>query len=87
MNGTAHWLNFLKLRVSYGKVGNDGVIKVPRFLFLQTMGTLTNVLNPEPGGDQRIYRIVQGYANPNLKWEVAGAGEFRFGDQVVQRGC
>ena len=71
MNGTAHWLDFLKLRVSYGKVGNDGVIKVPRFLFLQTMGTLTNVLNPEPGGRPTIYRIVQGYANPNLKWEVA----------------
>ena len=71
MNGTAHWLNFLKLRVSYGKVGNDGVIKVPRFLFLQTMGTLTNVLNPEPGSGSTIYRIVQGYANPNLKWEVA----------------
>ena len=47
------------------------MIKVPRFLFLQTMGTLTNVLNPEPGGRPTIYRIVQGYANPNLKWEVA----------------
>ena len=83
MNGTAHWLNFLKLRVSYGKVGNDGVIKVPRFLFLQTMGTLTNVLNPEPGGRPTIYRICES------EFEVGsgGAGEFRFGDQVVQRGC
>lgn len=31
---TAHWLNFLKFRLSWGKVGNDGVIASPRFTHL-----------------------------------------------------
>lgn len=31
---TAHWLSFLKFRFSWGKVGNDGVIKNPRFTHL-----------------------------------------------------
>ncbi|HCH87907.1 MAG TPA: SusC/RagA family TonB-linked outer membrane protein, partial [Butyricimonas sp.] len=31
---TAHWLSFLKFRFSWGKVGNDGVIKTPRFTHL-----------------------------------------------------
>lgn len=34
MAGTANWLPFLKLRASYGKVGNDGIINRPRFVHL-----------------------------------------------------
>ncbi len=71
MQAASHWLDFLKLRVSYGKVGNDGVISVPRFVFLPTLTTEMNQMNPEPGTNATAYRKIMGYANNSIKWEVA----------------
>ncbi len=71
MEGSSHWLDFLKLRVSYGKVGNDGVIASPRFVFLPTMYTEINQMDPEPGTGATAYRKVLGYTNNSIKWEVA----------------
>lgn len=32
--GINKWISFLKLRGSWGKVGNDGIIKDPRFVYM-----------------------------------------------------
>lgn len=68
------YLSFLKFRVSYGKVGNDGVIATPRFVYIPTINhnSLTPV-NPEAGsgGENSSRKEIVGYANPNIKWEIA----------------
>jgi len=65
-----NWLNNLKLRVSYGEVGNDGISSN---LWSQAWGSVT---------DQRLQYAINGQrqsaydlssstlANPNLKWET-----------------
>ena len=71
MEPISHWFNFLKIRASYGKVGNDGVISTPRFVFLPTMVQRPNMMDPEAGKGVMTYKKVAGYTNENIKWEVA----------------
>ncbi len=70
MDGKANWLNQLKLRASWGKMGND---RVPAFQY---------VTRYEYGGSGNYYAFgtnpqaqqtmaVQNVANPNITWEVA----------------
>lgn len=65
-----NWLSFLKLRASYGKVGNDGVIDKPRFVFLPTIGGIRSY-EPTPGGSQYERFLIESYANDGIQWEVA----------------
>lgn len=64
------WLNNLKLRVSYGEVGNDGISSN---LWSQAWGSVTDqrlqyALN---GQRQSAYDLSSStLANPNLKWET-----------------
>ncbi|MCP4884266.1 MAG: TonB-dependent receptor [Flavobacteriales bacterium] len=57
------WMNFLKLRVSYGIVGND---RIPDYGYVSLLnGQGTYVLN-----DELIYGKAEGaLANPEIKWE------------------
>ena len=68
---------FMKLRATWGKVGNDGVISSPRFVYLPTLKQQGRV-NPRPGGSDlstKGYRV-QSYGNENIKWEVAEQTNF-----------
>lgn len=72
MKKARSWLNFLKVRLSYGKVGNDGIVSTPRFVFLPTLDKVEMGLDVEPGSSQTLKRNrVVSYANTNIKWEVA----------------
>ena len=67
---TAHWLSFLKFRFSWGKVGNDGVIKDPRFTHLPLLSA-ESVLDPTPSGNSLTRPYVASYPNEKLTWEIA----------------
>ena len=70
MQSASDWLTFLKLRLSYGKVGNDGIGSVgisdltgtsnSRFVYLPNISI----------DSQDRYRIAA-YKNPHVTWEVA----------------
>ncbi|MFO7745927.1 MAG: SusC/RagA family TonB-linked outer membrane protein, partial [Psychroflexus sp.] len=65
--GTSDFLNFAKLRASYGELGND---QIPPFLYLSVLsGEATYVL----GEDQELVngQALGPLANPNVKWETA----------------
>ncbi|HAH74135.1 MAG TPA: SusC/RagA family TonB-linked outer membrane protein [Butyricimonas virosa] len=67
---TAHWLSFLKFRFSWGKVGNDGVIKTPRFTHLPLLDN-DSALDPAPSGNTISRPYVASYPNEKLTWEIA----------------
>ena len=67
---TAHWLSFLKFRFSWGKVGNDGVIKTPRFTHLPLLDN-DSALDPAPSGNNISRPYVASYPNKKLTWEIA----------------
>ena len=67
---TAHWLSFLKLRFSWGRVGNDGVISSPRFTHLPLLET-SSVTDPSPGGQNIKKYIIKSYPNEKITWEIA----------------
>ena len=68
MKSTSNWLSYLKLRLSYGKVGNDGIGtgdistygNVGRYLYLENITQ-----------NQNNNYIIQSYANPTIQWEIA----------------
>lgn len=73
-------LPYLKLRLSWGKVGNDGVIATPRYVYLPKITTVMDVNGLVDQGrvmlpptDYNIFyrKIISAYANENIKWEVA----------------
>ncbi|WP_065218326.1 MULTISPECIES: SusC/RagA family TonB-linked outer membrane protein [Butyricimonas] len=70
MAGTANWLPFLKLRASYGKVGNDGIINTPRFVHLPEVVD-SGMNSQQPGETSTKGWKVNNYANENIKWEIA----------------
>lgn len=75
LRSTSNWLDFLKFRFSYGRVGNDGVIKDPRFVYLQQ-------IQPNVGGrfgingSKTIYKTVYTEGNPETTWEVSEQANF-----------
>ena len=61
MRRVANWMPFCKVRASYGKVGNDGIIETPRFVYMpQVEPTDIGAYHPEPGKDYLVikYRIM-----------------------------
>lgn len=76
-------LSYLKFRFSYGKVGNDGVIDEPRYVYIPKLGDIFSAgmpvsaanqerkdLAPYPGTKFARKAIVT-YANDNIQWEIA----------------
>ena len=67
MQSVYNWLPYLKLRASWGQVGNDGIIETPRFVFLPDIKTREGAyVDPSPGGGsiQRYY--ISSYPNDNI---------------------
>ncbi len=72
MKGLRNTVNFLKFRFSYGKVGNDGIISTPRFVFLPVLSSKSVGSDPEANASQSFKRrVISSYANPDIKWEIA----------------
>ena len=67
---TSNWLSFLKFRLSWGKVGNDGIIASPRFTHLPLV-TKTNTPSPVLGESSMNRYQVTAYPNSKIKWEIA----------------
>lgn len=70
VENTSKWLSFLKLRVSWGKVGNDGIISNPRFTHLPLIET-SGTFNPTPSGTSLPKYLIASYPNDKITWEVA----------------
>ncbi len=67
MSGSRHWLNNLKLRLSYGQVGNQGISPYT------TLG-LTDVYYTEFGDKTAVGYLPGGTLhNPDLKWETSSS--------------
>ena len=67
-----NWLTFMKIRASYGKVGNDGIGtgssaygNTGRYIYLENMGQ-----------DSQDHYLVHSYANPTIQWEIAEMTNF-----------
>ena len=70
LQGASNWLSFLKFRLSWGQVGNDGIISSPRFVHLPTL-SLETIGDPRPNrGNFDRDRLVS-YPNSKIKWEIA----------------
>ena len=74
MQRTSDWLSFLKFRFSWGKVGNDGIISTPRYVYLQDIGstssgTTKDVEAYRTGSFNR--RIINFYGDEDIQWEIA----------------
>lgn len=65
-------VSFLKVRASWGKVGNDGIITTPRFVYLPEISTVQGYIRPEPTEDDTFSRKqIKNYGDPDVKWEIA----------------
>ena len=69
-DNVSNWLPFLKLRFSWGKVGNDGIIKDPRYTYLPVIRT-KQTTDPRPNENNASRYVVSSYINRKVKWEVA----------------
>ena len=66
----SRWLSFLKFRASYGKVGNDGIINEPRFVFLPNI--VDKLINsPRPNEGLTYAYNILAYENKDIQWEIA----------------
>lgn len=63
MEGTASWLNQLKLRISYGSLGNNATTSY--YMYQSLFATANYVLGGNVAGG--LAQTV--LANPNLTWE------------------
>lgn len=74
MQNVSNWIPFFKLRFSWGKVGNDGIIKEPRFVYMPEIITtpLASPVNPDAGNEGVFHRKeIKNYGDPNVKWEIS----------------
>ena len=75
MKGIEKVVPYLKFRLSWGKVGNDGIISTPRYVYLQDIGIKSvgmwdNGVNSNDF-DSFARNIVNFYGDPGIQWEVA----------------
>lgn len=68
-NATGHWLSFLKVRASYGKVGNDGIGDAVTDRYTQNVGRYIYLENI--GLNSQDQYVIFSYANPTIQWEIA----------------
>ena len=75
MQSISKWWSYFKLRASWGKVGNDGIISKPRFVYMPQIGTTyvgAGGQDPEAGSTNTFERKeIINYGDPNVKWEVS----------------
>nr|WP_231932314.1 MULTISPECIES: TonB-dependent receptor [Butyricimonas] len=84
MQPIAKIISYLKFRLSYGRVGNDGIISTPRYVYLPQLGTINSsefrgtvaasqgTKDPVPYPQDFFYRkAMVSYANEQIQWEVA----------------
>lgn len=69
-DNTSEWLSFLKVRFSWGQVGNDGIIRNPRFAHLPVLEGGSS-MNPGPSQDNIPRPKITSYPNDKITWEVA----------------
>jgi len=67
--GSSNWLNFLKLRASWGQVGNQNIGNF-QYLAPVTFAT-TNYIFGDQEGALTPGAYVSRLANPNIKWEAS----------------
>ena len=77
------WLNFFKLRASWGRVGNQSV---PAYQFLApiSFSQAAYIFGPGEGANTQgayPYRL----ANPNVKWETSEQTNIGFDATVIKR--
>jgi len=76
------FLDFLKLRASYGVLGNDRISNDPqdRFLYLQKYGINTDKYPYAVFGDGNIYPTIREgrLASPNVTWETVAKTDIGF---------
>ena len=73
MQGISDWVSFLKIRGSWGKVGNDGIIETPRFVYMpQIEKSVQGYVYPDAGANDQFSRYqIQNYGDPDVQWEVS----------------
>ena len=72
LQGISNTLSFLKVRASWGKVGNDGIILTPRFVYMQELAKGQEIKDPEVGSNTNFARkMIKNYGDPDVKWEVS----------------
>ncbi|MDB5211690.1 MAG: SusC/RagA family TonB-linked outer membrane protein, partial [Sediminibacterium sp.] len=72
MKGTSRWLDYAKIRLSYGENGNSGV---GRFSALPTLGSGTYIYVTPGGVANNVVSVFSAnLANTGLKWERKVAG-------------
>lgn len=74
MRGMSNWVSFLKFRGSYGKVGNDGIISEPRFVYMPQIGktSVASGVYPDVGVEEHFQRKqIKNYGDPDVKWEIS----------------
>ena len=72
MQGISNWISYFKLRASWGKVGNDGIIDTPRFVYMPQIEQMVRATDPEPGVSDDFYRyLIVNYGDPDVQWEVS----------------
>ncbi len=75
MKRTSDWLSFLKFRFSWGKVGNDGIISTPRYVYLQDIGSTsagtTKDVEAYKTSGSSSRRIINFYGDEDIQWEIA----------------
>lgn len=64
------WLSYLKFRASWGKVGNDGIIDYPRFVYMSDIKKIINS-SPRPGETLTEMYMIGAYENETIQWEIA----------------
>ena len=73
MQNVSKWISFLKIRGSWGKVGNDGIIETPRFVYMpqiEQSGPLR--ISPVPGSSDNLSRYqIKNYGDPGIQWEIS----------------
>lgn len=70
MQGISNVLPFLKFRASWGKVGNDGIIDKPRFVYIEEINQI-EIPSLKPGKNRENRYSVSNYGNEDIEWEIA----------------
>ena len=75
---------YFKVRATWGKVGNDGVISSPRFVYLPVINQHGRI-DPRPGSNLSTKGYtVESYGNENIKWEIAEQTNFGLEAKFLQ---
>lgn len=77
MQQTHNWLDFLKLRLSWGQVGNQNIGDF-RYLSLISSGAIYNFGTTEGNEANQIGYYPSSLANPDIKWETSEQLNFGF---------